>query len=685
MNEKDCKTVEIINSKFQAAKSYRDNRIDKWSEIDSYVKHRQWEDGYLQSQNQYGENIYNSNMLVGDTSFISEYKRNVTAMIDSKNIKPILTAKNSKSKDETADIQKLLNLIIQKSNLAESSNLAKDDCVESGTGYFVVLLDTLADTDFGITKTKGRITTEYHSYANVFVDPRAKTDDDMQYFIIKENIPYEQLEMMRALYVLDENIDENTEQQVNNVIGDGDIDETYTEPEINKKYIYKQKNIDEIKKDCTPAEYVEADVFKDFRTNYNLSGIHGVTLTKYYEKKFNKKELKYYIYYAELANGVLIREEDLSISRMPLISYLWEKRNGNFYGMSIPEKMLKSNKIYNISESILALQSQKQSANKYAVVEDGSVSEEELDEFIQSPLDKVLSIKSQTGRISDVVQKIDMSPIGSDQIALKQDLKQTIETISGSSKFATGQNSGSITTSSGVQSMISQATETYRYWVKNNFQKGYLKAVELILEYISIHLGSLESGSIEMAMQTEDGYYDEIELTKAQIDDARFDIRIDALQGFEPDVTSANQQVKDFVAQIMQYGLPDAKFPIKFSNLLGKYYNIPDSDLIVRDLLDYEDNIDEQRMILFHELYNLYQSSLMQIPEINKIYMSNAQNQQAINEMIKNAVMTVVNNLNPNKPNVTQQLSSQMLPQLIAQIMQTFGLSQEPQQAQTQE
>ena len=73
--------------------------------------------------------------------------------------------------------------------------------------------------------------------------------------------------------------------------------------------------------------------------------------------------------------------------------------------MSIPEKMLKSNKIYNISESILALQSQKQSANKYAVVEDGSVSEEELDEFIQSPLDKVLSIKSQTGRISDVVQK----------------------------------------------------------------------------------------------------------------------------------------------------------------------------------------------------------------------------------------------------------------------------------------
>ena len=177
-----------------------------------------------------------------------------------------------------------------------------------------------------LTKTKGRITTEYHSYANVFIDPRAKTDDDMQYFIIKENIPYEQLEMMRALYVLDENIDENTEQQVNNVIGDGDIDETYTEPEINKKYIYKQKNIDEIKKDCTPAEYVEADVFKDFRTNYNLSGIHGVTLTKYYEKKFNKKELKYYIYYAELANGVLIREEDLSISRMPLISYLWEKK-----------------------------------------------------------------------------------------------------------------------------------------------------------------------------------------------------------------------------------------------------------------------------------------------------------------------------------------------------------------------
>ena len=679
-NPQESKIVSLVKERYEAAKSYKDNYTEKWREIDSFVKHRQWEDGYLQSQNQYGENIYNSNMLVGDTSFISEYKRNASAMVDSKNIKPILTAKNKNTVEEIANIQTLLNLIIEKSNLAESSNLAKDDCIEIGTGFFLVLLDTLADTDFGITKTKGRITTEYISYANVFVDPRAKTDDDMQYFVIKDNIPYEQLKMMEALFVLEQSVDDSTEQQVNNVFGSGDIDETNIEPVIKKKYIYK--NIKDISVDCNPDEYVENDIFGDFKTNYGFTGTHGITRTRYYEKRFDKKALKYYIYYAELANETLIREESLEISRMPLVAYKWEIRNGSFYGISIPEKMLKSNKIYNISESILALQSQKQGANKYAVVEDGSISEEDLDEFIQSPMDKVLPINSNTGRISDVVQKIDMSPISSDQLALKQDLKNTLETISGTSKFATGQNSGSITTSSGVQSMISQATETYRYWVKNSFQKGFLKAVELILEYISIHLGSLESNSIEMAMQTEDGYYDEIELTKAQIEDARFDIKINALQGFEPDIVSANNQVKDLITNIMQYGLPDAKFPIKFSNLLGKYYNIPDSDLIVKDLLDYEKNIDEQRMILFHELYNMYQSSIMQIPQIAQIYMADNQNQQAINEMIKNSVMTIVNNLNPNKPTVTQQLSSQILPQLIAQIMQTFGISQQPQQAQ---
>lgn len=674
MNREELELYKKLDEKYQKALEYKYSVLGKQvSHIDSYKKHRQWKDGIIASSNVIYDDGTGVGEIVDDTSYIAEYSNFARSMIDASSIKISFTAKNQQTKEYIASVQSLVNLIINKADLGLNTNEAVGQCFDFGTGFLAVFFDTLSTTDYGATKNKGRITAEFLDFASVVVDPRAKTTDNMQFAFVVKNIPYEKLLEFKALYIYEEEVDELTDMSV----------EENGEPKLKEKFIYK--NIDEIPENCIPEAHIEDEFYLDRLDEYDGS-LNGVTWKRYFEKRFNTKTLTHYIHCVELANNIIIREEDLEISRMPIIAFVDESRRSSFYGISKAEKMLEKNKLFNISESIMSKQAGRQGANKYAYLEDVGVDKEDINSFITSPYDTSLGFKSGNGiqNINQIIQKIEMSPISAEQNMYQQNLKASLETTSGVSKFATGQNSGSITTSQGVNSMISQATETYRHWMRNEFVKGYRKAVDLILEYASYHLGLIEGNKIEMVYEAENGVYSELTVTKEQLDNARFDVLIDVLQGFTPDVNTAMQETKDFFNSVLQYGIKDNQFPVKFSHLIGKYYKVADSDMIVKDLIDYENGIEEQKMIFFHEVYTGFQNFIINDKTLGVLYANDMQVQQVVNELIKNTVMQIIRYYSPSEPVMAQNMAQQALPQLIAQIRQTLGLPPEKVEQQMQ-
>lgn len=683
--KKSTTLCDIINEKYDAAKQHRDNVVrDSWQQIDSYDKHRQWKDGVIKRYDENDEALEydDGDDNINDTSYISEYKREAAAMFDTASIKPTLVPKTNRDVESVAKTQALLNLAIDKSGLDLASNKAIEQCKLFGVGYYVVDIDTLAEVDYGITKTRGQIKAKYYDVSNCFPDPRAKSTDDMEYFIIKENIPYEQLQRMKYLYLEETENDSGTGEDILSVLDNGsdNIEDIQTINESKRKYIYK--NINEIDENCTPKDNVE-DLYSDYNSVYqNLN--HGVTLTRYFEKRFDKETLKFYIFYSEMANDTVIREEDLLISRMPIVAYFEEDRRSSFYPVSRAEKMLGANKLYNISESIISHQAKAQAANKYAVVDDAGTTKEEVDELIAAPYDCAIEMKGANGRrISDLIQKIELNPISKEQMEYKENMKLSLENTSGVSKFATGQNSGSITTSSGVNAMINQALSTQKHWANNQFKEGYLKAIELILEYMQIHIEQLETGSIEMVIQNENGIYSNIEVTSKDIKNARFNIKINTLQGFIPDVESSKNEVMKLYTNVMQYGIKDNQFPFKWSTLLTRYLNVPDSDRITQDAIDYENNMEEQKLMFFTQLYNTYTQAVLSQPDILKLYQNDQQVQEFVNEQIKNSVMLVIKQMIPSQPQLTNELASKILPQLLLGIRQQLGLPTQQQQTES--
>ena len=194
----------------------------------------------------------------------------------------------------------------------------------------------------------------------------------------------------------------------------------------------------------------------------------------------------------------------------------------------------------------------------------------------------------------------------------------------------------------------------------------------------------MKGNKIEMVYEAENGVYSELTVTKEQLDNARFDVLIDVLQGFTPDVNTAMQETKDFFNSVLQYGIKDNQFPVKFSHLIGKYYKVADSDMIVKDLIDYENGIEEQKMIFFHEVYTGFQNFIINDKTLGELYANDMQVQQVVNELIKNTVMQIIRYYSPSEPVMAQNMAQQALPQLIAQIRQTLGLPPEKVEQQMQ-
>lgn len=676
MTDKEKELQDKVFCRYNDSENIRNMTVlDKWEQLDSYDKHRQWVDGVLVRYNENGQEInYQYDGNTNDTSFIAENKRFSAAQIDAKSIKPILTPKNSRSKESTIKVQKMLNLAIDKADLAYVINRANEQRALVGTGYWLINLDTLASTDYGVSEVQGKIQAEFIDVAEAFPDARAKNSDEMEYFIIKRNLPIEKLKQFKALYMLEEESQEEGTEIVEMLDSEfADIDNAEIEPiPPKKKYIYK--NIDLIEKCSYPIEE-PMSIYRDYYSPY-FGNNYGFTHTRYFEKKFNKDTLSYYIYYAELANDVVIREEKLPITRMPIVALLEEDRRSSFFGISRSEKMLTANKNYNIAESILTKQAKLQGSVKYAIDENSGIEDDEIDEFISSESDTALKIPLANGkRISDVIQKFEMPQLSSDQIAYKNEMRQSLENTSGISKFATGQSSGSITTSTGVNSMIEQATSTQRHWLNNEFMKAFKKSVELILEFMQIHLETLENNSLEMAIASQYGIYSEVTISSEDIKKARFDILINPMQGFIPDIERSKAEVMQLMTNVMQYGVKNNEFPFKWSTLMAKYMNIPDTDNVVQDALDYESDMEEQKMMFFTQLYNMYTQALLSQPDIQLIYETDQNAQQQVNELVKNAVVMVTKQLIPTEPTLSQELASKVLPQLILQVRQTLGLN----------
>jgi hypothetical protein len=188
--------------------------------------------------------------------------------------------------------------------------------------------------------------------------------------------------------------------------------------------------------------------------DYSSYQDHIVDLITYYHK-VPLDEGGFRIDVCTVADGIIIKEvEGIAPNMFPFVILRQHKQRQDFWGMSDAQLILPNVKMINKVQSIIGtLATLYQNPQK--IVFEGAG----IDPRIVSKYGNAFGLVflSKSPDLQNVIRNVDVADIPQTLLAYIEFLKRDIEDFTGMTDFATGQNSRSIQTSGGVQSMIERS------------------------------------------------------------------------------------------------------------------------------------------------------------------------------------------------------------------------------------
>ena len=230
------------------------------------------------------------------------------------------------------------------------------------------------------------------------------------------------------------------------------VEQLMADPSIEKKMKKKFKENRKTSGYGMQSEQDRGEIYAN--RDYSSYQDHIVDLITYYHK-VPLDEGGFRIDVCTVADGIIIKEvEGIAPNMFPFVILRQHKQRQDFWGMSDAQLILPNVKMINKVQSIIGtLATLYQNPQK--IVFEGAG----IDPRIVSKYGNAFGLVflSKSPDLQNVIRNVDVADIPQTLLAYIEFLKRDIEDFTGMTDFATGQNSRSIQTSGGVQSMIERS------------------------------------------------------------------------------------------------------------------------------------------------------------------------------------------------------------------------------------
>lgn len=549
-NEQKRSRSSEIMEKFRAARETRQQMDGKWTELDAFDRNEQWT--LKESAPWLPKPV---------TNFIHLVKYTKRAALSTENPTGKLRAMSPMTKEYVELLNKAYEDTFQR---IKARNVMRE-CIETskllGTAIAHIYWNENKEGRMGTTilgdegfQYEGEIETRQIEPSSFYPDPTAYRIEDCQYIIVRERRSREwaKLKFGDKIKSEDEGSDSANDR--------GEI-------------------------------YVGRD--------YNQDKQNGkVDFLTYYEKKANEEGG--YTYTREyMVNGKIVSEkEKLRPNRYPFaILYDFPQRHA-FWGMSTCQFILDNQRIINKVESIIAMIGTLMQNPQKVVSRSSGIDPAELQKFGAVPGMTFVSNE----RPSEAIYYVPTPPIPTPLFNLLETAKANIREITGITEAYSGQNVGSLQTSSGVQALIDRATMRDR---------DQMYDVEMFIEDYSTLLIDFMTTYYEeerqiRVMGRSPEEYEFVSFIGTEFKDLAYDIFIDVSAKAPITRMREAQEAKELLNMQGQYGY---KVPVITPQEAVKMMNLAKGDELIKRMDEDEMKNEEEKL---NDVLAMYTEALQQ-------------------------------------------------------------------------
>jgi hypothetical protein len=320
------------------------------------------------------------------------------------------------------------------------------------------------------------------------------------------------------------------------------VEQLMADPSIEKKFKKKFKEGRKMNGYGMQSEQDRGEIYAN--RDYSSYQDHIVDLITYYHK-VPLDEGGFRIDVCTVADGIIIKEvEGIAPNMFPFVILRQHKQRQDFWGASDAQLILPNVKMINKVQSIIGtLATLYQNPQK--IVFEGAG----IDPRIVSKYGNAFGLVflSKSPDLQNVIRNVDVADIPLTLLNYIEFLKKDIEDFTGMTEFATGQNSRSVQTSGGIQSMIERSLvgDQDEYTLFEHFLEK--------LSYLLLH-NAIEYYTDDRVMRMKnenpnsDAEYEYIPFDAAEFEDLAWDYSINIVSKIR-DTQQTKQQVMQMLSE----------------------------------------------------------------------------------------------------------------------------------------
>jgi len=320
------------------------------------------------------------------------------------------------------------------------------------------------------------------------------------------------------------------------------VEQLMADPSIEKKFKKKFKEGRKMNGYGMQSEQDRGEIYAN--RDYSSYQDHIVDLITYYHK-VPLDEGGFRIDVCTVADGVIIKEvEGIAPNMFPFVILRQHKQRQDFWGASDAQLILPNVKMINKVQSIIGtLATLYQNPQK--IVFEGAG----IDPRIVSKYGNAFGLVflSKSPDLQNVIRNVDVADIPLTLLNYIEFLKKDIEDFTGMTEFATGQNSRSVQTSGGIQSMIERSLvgDQDEYTLFEHFLEK--------LSYLLLH-NAIEYYTDDRVMRMKnenpnsDAEYEYIPFNAAEFEELAWDYSINIVSKIR-DTQQTKQQVMQMLSE----------------------------------------------------------------------------------------------------------------------------------------
>jgi hypothetical protein len=320
------------------------------------------------------------------------------------------------------------------------------------------------------------------------------------------------------------------------------VEQLMADPSIEKKFKKKFKEGRKMNGYGMQSEQDRGEIYAN--RDYSSYQDHIVDLITYYHK-VPLDEGGFRIDVCTVADGIIIKEvEGIAPNMFPFVILRQHKQRQDFWGASDAQLILPNVKMINKVQSIIGtLATLYQNPQK--IVFEGAG----IDPRIVSKYGNAFGLVflSKSPDLQNVIRNVDVADIPLTLLNYIEFLKKDIEDFTGMTEFATGQNSRSVQTSGGIQSMIERSLvgDQDEYTLFEHFLEK--------LSYLLLH-NAIEYYTDERVMRMKnenpnsDAEYEYIPFNSTEFEDLAWDYSINIVSKIR-DTQQTKQQVMQMLSE----------------------------------------------------------------------------------------------------------------------------------------